>query len=125
MLKWEEIELDNSSEKIKIKLDVDYVFYLMWECANESVGMRLWNLHVLHQVDDARQWELYFWEVNESGVVKDQQLGIEVGIGAGIWKKGWWWETWQKWQIEWPSWSIPEWGDPNGSWASTWWRTRK
>lgn len=122
LLKWEEIELDNSSEKIKIKLDVDYVFYLMWECANESVGMRLWNLHVLHQVDDARQWELYFWEVNESGVVKDQQLGIAVGIGAGIWKKEWWWwETWQEWKIEWPSWNIPTWGSRTWTWNSGWW----
>ena len=54
LLKWEEIqiELDKPSKIVKVKLDVEYVFYLMWECANESVGMKLWNLSVMEQVDD-------------------------------------------------------------------------
>jgi hypothetical protein len=42
ILKWEEIEVvDISGKKTKIKLDLQYVFYLLGECANESIWINL------------------------------------------------------------------------------------
>ena len=44
LLRWNEINIDNSSKKIKI--NVDYVFYLLWECANESIWIKLWDIEI-------------------------------------------------------------------------------
>jgi hypothetical protein len=41
VLKWDEIVLDINGKKTKIKLELEYVFYLLWECANESIGINL------------------------------------------------------------------------------------
>ena len=80
-----EIKLDKSEKKVKVNMNVDYVFYLMWECANESVGMQLWDLTVVENelVDDYRQWALYLNNGDGSSAVnvsrKDAAIGISVG----------------------------------------------
>lgn len=85
LLRWEEVEIGN----IKIKLDVKYVFYLMWECANESVGMQLWNLTVQSkvEVDRPRKWE-FITNFNEATNIVDndaktRSVGVAVGINQG------------------------------------------
>ena len=80
-----EIKLDNSEKKVKVNMNVDYVFYLMWECGNESVGMQLWDLTVVEneEVGDYRQWELYLNNGEGSSSVgvsrKDGAIGIAFG----------------------------------------------
>ena len=91
LLKWEEIEftLDNSQKKVKVKLDVKYVFYLMWECANESVGIELWSLQVQeqHEVDDYSQWSLYLNSGEGTNVVSVSGRDVAVGVTVGLWEK--------------------------------------
>ena len=85
LLRWEEVEfaLDNSQEKVKIKLDVDYVFYLMWECGNESIGMKLWDLQILRQVDAYRKWQLYLNGVDGTSTIENEEANR--AIGGTIW----------------------------------------
>ena len=33
----------------KVKIEVSYVFYLLWECANESIWVKLWNMTIVTQ----------------------------------------------------------------------------
>lgn len=92
LLKWKEVELnlDNSQEIVKVKLDVKYMFYLMWECANESVGMQLGKLSVLRQteVQDYKAWALILNDTESANRVavsrKDYNIGFAVWLG---WKK--------------------------------------
>jgi len=93
LLRWETIELDTSPEKVKINLDVDYVFYLMWECANESVGMQLWKIHILHQVDDEYQWGFWVNGVESQNTVTKDQQNRGIGFGGALWRKSEWVST--------------------------------
>ena len=54
LLRWNEINIDNSSKKIKI--NVNYVFYLLWECANESIWIKLWD------IETSWWWQDWNWE---------------------------------------------------------------
>ncbi len=94
ILKWEEVEkeLDNLNKKVKIKLDIKYVFYLMWECANESVGMELGNLSIQtmemvtkrhDNVTDYDAWSFYINTVDGSSVVDNERRDVSVGISLG------------------------------------------
>jgi len=47
LLKWEEIEINIDNWVKKVKIEVDYVFYLLWECANESIWVKLWSMTIL------------------------------------------------------------------------------
>ena len=82
--KWE-IILDNWEKKTIVKLDVKYVFYLMWECANESVGIEMWNLQVQeqHEVDDYRQWTLYL--NNSDGTSSVNISRSDFAAGGSVW----------------------------------------
>ena len=84
--KWE-IILDNWQKKTKIKLDMKYVFYLMWECANESVGIELWNIQVQeeHEVDDYRQWALYLNNSDGTSTVNVARTDRAVGVAVNLW----------------------------------------
>lgn len=50
LLKWEEIEINIDKWVKKIKIDAKYVFYLLWECANESIGVKLWSLKIITEI---------------------------------------------------------------------------
>jgi hypothetical protein len=84
--KWE-IVLDNWQKKTKIKLDVKYVFYLMWECANESVGIEMWKIQVQeeHEVDDYRQWALYLNNSDGTSTVNVARTDRAVGVAVNLW----------------------------------------
>ena len=91
LLRWEETEIniDNSQKKAKIKLDTKYVFYLMWECANESVGIELWNLTIQEQqeVDDYAQWLLYLNNGDGSSAVSVSRKDFAAGVSLWGQKK--------------------------------------
>lgn len=116
LLKWEEIEfaLDNSQKKAKVKLDVKYVFYLMWECANESIGIELWNLQVQeqHEVDDYSQWALYLNNSDGTSVVNVSRRNAAVGMSFGWWKKD---EEEKKEEKP----KYEDWSDPSDWWVKT------
>lgn len=95
LLKWEEVELnlDNSEEIVKVKQDVMYVKYLMWECGNESIGMQLGDLHVMRQeeVQDYKGGELWLndqdWSSRVAVSRKDTNIGISFTVGKKEEKK--------------------------------------
>ena len=92
LLEWKDVELtlDNSKKKVKVKIeDIKYVFYLMWECANESVGMELWNLEVQEQqeVDVYAQWELWLNNGDGGNAVEVSRKDRAFGITAAKKKK--------------------------------------
>lgn len=47
LLKWETIDIGGNI----IKLDLDYVFYLLWECANESIWIKLNGIEIKKEKD--------------------------------------------------------------------------
>lgn len=132
LLKWEEIEftLDNSQKKVKVKLDVKYVFYLMWECANESLGIELWNLQVQeqHEVDDYSQWSLYLNNGEGTSVISVSKKNVAFGISFGWWKEEEEEEEEKKPEYkdgsdpsDWKDGTIPEQeGHPIGEWEQGW-----
>ena len=122
LLRWEEVELtlDNSQKKAKIKLDAKCVFYLMWECANESVGMELWNLQVQEQqeVDDYGQWSLYLNNGDGSSSVGVEEKNAAIGVAV-------WGKRKEKKEDEQPP-EPPQkpknddWSDPSNWWGEWW-----
>lgn len=42
LLMWEDVDIWNK----KIKINVKYVFYLLWECGNESIWVELWDITI-------------------------------------------------------------------------------
>ncbi len=49
LFKWEDISIDNW-QKI-VKLDLQYYFYLLGECANESIGARINNINIYEKLE--------------------------------------------------------------------------
>ena len=47
LLQWEDIDIWDK----KVKINTKYVFYLLWECANESIWMELWDITVKTKID--------------------------------------------------------------------------
>ena len=135
LLKWEEVELslDNSQKKVKVKLDVKYVFYLMWECANESVGMELWDLQVQeqHEVPDYKDWKLFLNDSEGASTVDNQKNTFAAGVSTKLRKDNKKDEEEPEWKVwsdnyndglhnPWTPWSVAgqtgqeAWGDDSG-----------
>ena len=89
LLRWEsvDISLDNSKEIVRISLDTECVFYLMWECANESVWLKLWNLTVLRQVDKRAKGRLVLNKLNGWNDTENVQDKFAVGMNFLGWKE--------------------------------------
>ena len=51
LLSWNTIDI--LDQKVKIKLNLEYVFYLLWECANESIGINLEWIEVSTKIADS------------------------------------------------------------------------
>jgi hypothetical protein len=70
LLKWNFVDIigDNGITK-KVQLDLDYVFYLLWECANESIWINLKWVKILdkviteHEEDTPGRYEDDRWRV--------------------------------------------------------------
>ena len=147
LLEWKEVEFNIDKGKKKIKLDSNYVFYLMWECANESIGMELKiNVTTLweQEFDDYEEWQLYLNNSDGSNSVNIDNSNRVFGISFGWWKKKeespqdtttnpfeewkdivtpWNWTTipWQH-DVGWTGWSWnPQWNWNNGS--ENWWNS--
>ncbi len=75
LLSWNHIDINDW--KTRIKLDLDYVFYLLWECANESIGIDLKSITVMEKIttDD-----------NNQEIVPDPREGREEIREGGRWK---------------------------------------
>ena len=52
LLLWKSIDI--LDQKVRIKLDLEYVFYLLWECANESIGINLEWIEVSIKIEDGK-----------------------------------------------------------------------
>lgn len=138
LMDWEEKELDIGLEKYKIQLDVWYYFYLLGECANESIWVKLNGIKVLKtkkevwwssvdiSVDASSTGWLYVDSVealNQAGASKRSAL-----IGAAFVDQtpnNLWNPTDWTWDIEDPgdgTWEVPnpnDWtgdGDDDGTW---------
>ena len=74
-----------------ISMEKDYVFYLLWECANESFGIQLKEIKVVMN----KEWDTIdvwaWWEVLTKTKTLDQKdLNAKVSIfsmGWKIWEK--------------------------------------
>ena len=123
LLKWKNVELhlDNSSEIVKVKLDVRYMFYLMWECANESVGMQLWNLEIIRQeeVSEYSTGKLVFNTAEGSSRVGAKQDNVSIWVAAWLWWKNKEEPQDNPWSDPNP-WNPNPWSDPN-PWNPNWW----
>lgn len=119
LLKWKDKEfvLDNSWKKIKVKIGKEYVFYLMWECANESIGMKL-NISIQEQteVQDYRRWGLIVNDGEASNRVevdrKDYNIWVAIGLENEEKQEEWWNATTTPETIELPDTTPDETGNP-------------
>ena len=89
----------------KIRINANYVFYLLWECANESIWVELWDIEIVGggwNWNDDNEWNtiditpvptgvlpgVYVWNVeaaNRTVVQKVAQFGgwVAIGIDGG------------------------------------------
>ena len=80
LLRWDEVSIDNWSKKVKI--DVDYVFYLLWECANESIWIKLWNIEISWW-----GWWNWDWSWNWNEVIINAEASYEWVVWVYSWNK--------------------------------------
>lgn len=145
LLKWKEIELtiDNTQKKIIVKIEKEFISYLMWECANESIGMKLKILVKEQQeFDDYTEWRLYLNNSDGSSSVSVEESN------RAFWISFWWgkkeeesphdtttnpfeegkdivtpWNStsipWQS-DVGWTKWTWGTWWTWN-SWSESWW----
>jgi len=74
LLKWEEVDISGK----KVTIDLDYVFYLLWECANESIWINLkwitikttpWtdpDPEITHDIDGNRRSVSVDWNISRN-----------------------------------------------------------
>ena len=89
LLRWDPVDLplDNWQEMVKLKLDTKCVFYLMWECANESVWLQLWDIQVLRQVPRRQSGRLVLNGVDGGSRVDNTQSNVAVGVTLAGWER--------------------------------------
>jgi len=80
--KWE-LSIDNW-KKI-IKLNADYVFYLLWECANESLWLRVNSVKI---TDNQTVYETEKWIIH---IHEDYEWTIDMSWWMS-WKMTWWYQ---------------------------------
>ncbi len=75
LLTWEYVDIGGENDKIKteLKLDLNYVFYLLWECANESIGIKLESI------------ELRQWTETETWLPQDSEETTTIEIPSNTW----------------------------------------
>ncbi len=100
-----------------ISMEKAYVFYLLWECANESFGIQLKEIKVVmnKEWDTISVWA--WWEVLTKTQTLDQK---DLNAKVSIFSRGW--TIWEKEEIpdepekkpDYQDWSTPSNGEPGG-----------
>lgn len=62
LLSWEVVDIWDK----KVKLELDYVFYLLWECANESIGINLKGIEIWTKTSEEETSEEETDEISEN-----------------------------------------------------------
>lgn len=78
MLRWKEhIIQDISIDSFKkININVDWVFYLLGECGNESLGMNIKNISIKKFTPEKPVWGKYSWK----GIPETSYEGVDMTI---------------------------------------------
>ena len=138
ILRWEEVNLEWEDIDIwskKVKINTRYVFYLLWECANESIWVELWDVTVTTKIKiEYENWEDNLLEVwvdwqtlTKTTSLEQDNVSAKVNVWGGrINWDNWEWavthqEWWTPWQESWTTWQEWGWGSGSGGWWSWWW----
>ncbi len=133
LLKWDTILLDSWG---KISIDVNWVFYLLGECCNESIWVEISKIHT----QDIKDNITINWKYSASGTPdKDYKWWIDVHYKSHsisshvstkeqkVWAK---FITWPLWKEKAPTAESHSWDDPTpgSEWAPSndtpsWWET--
>ena len=140
ILLWNSVDIWLENDKISIKREPKYIFYLLWECANESIWVLLDNINITHttlvttwsaemtsiEVDGTPEW-LYVNTVDASNnidlhdrhtvtvwtsVAIKSEFNWYSGMTQQEWDTWWWSGSWDSGQWWWTGW-----------WSWTWWQT--
>ncbi len=97
LLQWEDIDIWDK----KVKINSKYVFYLLWECANESIWMELWDITVRTKIESHEDEEnvLEVWRdwqtLTKTTSINQDDVSGKVNVwGAWTWGRptgGWTW----------------------------------
>lgn len=87
LLMWKPIDINDG--KTRINLGLEYVFYLLWECANESIGINLQNITIMEREDLENPRE----EENENPDDSTEEIN-----------ENWRWKITVKWDKSYSSW---------------------
>ena len=85
LLKWEYIDIWNK----KVKINTKYVFYLLWECGNESIWVELWDITVKTKVErheDEKDNVLEVWADWQTLTKTESLEQNDVSAKGGYWR---------------------------------------
>lgn len=87
ILRWEDIDIWTK----KIKINMKYIFYLLWECANESIWVEIWDVEVTSVTVDTpttgrRPW-VYVWNVEAANRTVVQAVS-SFNVAGAVWVSG-------------------------------------
>ena len=120
LLKWEVI----TAWRKEISLNVEYVCYLMGECANESIGINIENVSISESVSDnvadVKEGDIYTntWTTRARAYTRKSSFNLWLGL---------WWKKKEQgrwdWNMEsWTTWGgQPDVSQDTGSWSGTTW----
>lgn len=93
LLRWEEVDINIDKWVKKVTIDVNYVFYLLWECANESIWVKLWSLKIVTEIPHeepipVEENVLDVWKegqtVSKTSSLKQTDSSIKVSLLNGV-----------------------------------------
>ncbi len=130
LLQWKNIDIFGK----KVKIETRYVFYLLWECANESVWVQLWKLTIANKPgndnpdnpDNPEDNVLEVWvdgqTLTKTESLNQNDVSAKVNILGGKIEgseDSWYWgqtnQEWTTWEWTWTGW----WN--TWQWWGVWW----
>lgn len=71
---------------IKVKLNKEFVFYLLWECANESFWLKLGNIEIKRELWN--QLSLWYWidALTKVENIRENQASVKLSMANIKWK---------------------------------------
>ena len=104
LLRWEEVEFNIDKRVKKVRIDAEYVFYLLRECANESIWINLKSMTITTPNNDDETWEniLEVWEDGQTltKIITLNQNDVKIKESIWTFKSG---EPY-----DWTTWFIPD-----------------